>query len=60
MERNCLDMTRKALVGCVILAALWVNAAMPEKKIVLYGWDTGEASLETVLANADKFADTGN
>ena len=52
-------MTRKALVGCVILATLWVNAAMPEKKIVLYGWDTGEASLETVLANADKFADTG-
>ena len=27
--------------------------------MVLYGWDTGEASLETVLANADKFADTG-
>ena len=35
------------------------SAALPEKKIVLYGWDTGEASLETVLANADKFADTG-
>ena len=35
------------------------NAVLPEKKIVLYGWDTGEASLETVLANADKFAETG-
>ena len=36
------------------LCRLW-----PEKKIVLYGWDTGEASLETVFANADKFADAG-
>ena len=25
--------------------------------MVLYGWDTGEASLETVLSNADKFAE---
>jgi len=52
-------MTRKVVAGCVILVALWANAALPEKKIVLYGWDTGEASLETVLANAGKFADTG-
>ena len=45
-----------------VVAIFWAgvaNAAMPEKKIVLYGWDTGEASLETVLANADKFAETG-
>ncbi|MBR2837884.1 MAG: hypothetical protein IKE55_03805 [Kiritimatiellae bacterium] len=41
------------------LAAGAASAAMPEKKIVLYGWDTGEASLETVLSNADKFAATG-
>ena len=42
-----------------LLASSAAFAAMPEKKIVLYGWDTGEASLETVLSNADKFADTG-
>ena len=46
----------------VIAAALVAGAAFavaPEKKIVLYGWDVGEASLETIFANADKFADTG-
>ncbi len=34
-------------------------AAARSKKIIYYGWDVGEASLETVLANADKFADAG-
>ena len=46
-----------AVVAAVAAGAAY--ASMPEKKMVLYGWDTGEASLETVLANADKFADTG-
>lgn len=41
------------------LAAGAADAAGMGKKFVLYGWDTGDASLETVLANADKFADTG-
>jgi len=49
---------RKEVLVCsvVAFAACVALAAAPEKKIVLYGWDTGEASLETVLANADKFA----
>ena len=50
------------ITSLAVATALWAcaaNATMPEKKIVLYGWDTGEASLETVAANADKFADTG-
>lgn len=52
---------RKEILVCSIalFAACVALAAAPEKKMVLYGWDTGEASLETVLANADKFADTG-
>ena len=46
-----------AVAVASLLAAGAALAARPEKKIVLYGWDTGEASLETVLSNADKFAD---
>ena len=48
-----------AAVAAVMLLVGVANAVPPEKKIVLYGWDTGEASLETVFANADKFAETG-
>ena len=52
-------MLRKVVAAGVVAVALCAVAAVPEKKIVLYGWDTGEASLETVLSNADKFAETG-
>ncbi len=48
-----------AVVAGAALAASGADAAGTEKKFVLYGWDTGDASLEIVLANADKFADTG-
>ena len=61
-------MTSFRMYGIVATAAFAVGIAYADatervppvaKKIVLYGWDTGEASLETVLANADKFAETG-
>ena len=47
------------IAAAVVFAVGVAFAAAPEKKMVLYGWDTGEASLETVLSNADKFAETG-
>ena len=48
-----------AVVAAGALATHTAFAAAPEKKIVLYGWDVGEASLETIFTNADKFAETG-
>ena len=53
--------SRKMILVYIVAAsaACVAFADAPEKKIVLYGWDTGEASLETVLSNADKFAETG-
>ena len=53
------DVRIYGIAATAAFAACVAFAAVPEKKMVLYGWDTGEASLETVLANADKFADTG-
>ena len=47
------------LAACVAYADATERVPPMEKKMVLYGWDTGEASLETVLSNADKFAATG-
>ena len=41
-----------ALAGAT-LAADGTDAAETGKKFVLYGWDTGDASQETVLTNAD-------
>ena len=58
--------SRKMILVCIV-AAIAVGVVYADatgrvppdaKKIVLYGWDTGEASLETVLSNADKFAAT--
>ena len=59
--------SRKMILVCIVAAfavgVVYADATgrVPPvaKKIVLYGWDTGEASLETVLSNADKFADVG-
>ena len=59
--------SRKMILVCIVAAfavgVVYADATgrVPPvaKKIVFYGWDTGEASLETVLSNADKFADVG-
>ena len=48
-----------ATIAVTLAVAAAAGAAMPEKKVVYYGWDVGEASLETVFSNADKFAETG-
>ena len=53
------DMIAAMALAGAAYAAGGTDATGPGKKFVLYGWDTGDASLETVLTNADKFADTG-
>ena len=57
-----MNLTKTIDAVATVAAALAAGAAFsatPEKKIVLYGWDVGEASLETVFSNADAFAETG-